>query len=149
MLGIFPISKGLTMKSKLGQSLLASALLAIAAIGSTWVLAGALAAVDVKKGAAMQNSGALLLDVREADEYAQGHVPGSTLIPLGQLERRLHEISGYKSKPIALICHSGNRSGQAQKLLEKAGFSAAVNVEGGMIAWQKAGLPVVAGAASR
>jgi len=132
------------MKLKLGKSLLASALLAVAAAASA-----ALPAVDVKQVSARQSSGALLIDVREADEYAQGHAPGSTLIPLGQLAQRLQEIARYKDKPVVLICHSGRRSAQALKLLEGAGFSAAANVEGGMIAWQKAGLPVISGAASR
>lgn len=132
------------MKLKLGKSLLVSALLAVAAAASA-----ALPAVDVKQVSARQSSGALLIDVREADEYAQGHVPGSTLIPLGQLAQRLQEIARYKDKPVVLICHSGRRSEQALKLLESAGFSAAANVEGGMIAWQKAGLPVISGAASR
>lgn len=132
------------MKLKLGKSLLASALLAVAAAASA-----ALPAVDVKQVSARQSSGALLIDVREADEYAQGHAPGSTLIPLGQLAQRLQEIARYKDKPVALICHSGRRSAQALKLLEGAGFSAAANVEGGMIAWQQAGLPVISGAASR
>ena len=131
------------MKLKLGKSLLASALLAVAAASA------ALPAVDVKQVSARQSSGALLIDVREADEYAQGHAPGSTLIPLGQLAQRLQEIARYKDKPVVLICHSGRRSAQALKLLEGAGFSAAANVEGGMIAWQKAGLPVISGAASR
>ena len=131
------------MKSKSIKFLLASGLLAVAAASA------ALPAVDVKQGAALQSSGALLIDVREADEYAQGHAPGSVLIPLGQLQQRLHEIVGYKNRPVALICRSGNRSAQALKLLESAGFSAAVNVEGGMMAWQKAGLPVISGAASR
>lgn len=132
------------MKLKLGKSLLASALLAVAAAASA-----ALPAVDVKQVSARQSSGALLIDVREADEYAQGHAPGSTLIPLGQLAQRLQEIARYKDKPVVLICHSGRRSAQALKLLEGAGFSAAANVEGGMIAWQQAGLPVISGAASR
>ena len=132
------------MKLKLGKSLLVSALLAVAAAASA-----ALPAVDVKQVSARQSSGALLIDVREADEYAQGHAPGSTLIPLGQLAQRLQEIARYKDKPVVLICHSGRRSEQALKLLEGAGFSAAANVEGGMIAWQKAGLPVISGAASR
>ena len=131
------------MKLNAAKLLLASGLLAVAAASA------ALPAVDVKQGAALQSSGALLLDVREADEYAQGHAPGSVLIPLGQLQQRLHEIVGYKNRPVALICRSGNRSAQALKLLESAGFSAAVNVEGGMLAWQKAGLPVISGAASR
>lgn len=131
------------MKLKSGKFLFASALLAVAGASA------ALPAVDVHQGAALQSHGALLLDVREADEYAQGHAPGSTLISLGQLEKRLQEIASYKNKPVALICQSGRRSGQALKLLERAGFSAAVNVEGGMIAWKKAGLPVITGAVSR
>ena len=143
MLVIFQPPTKAMMKSKSIKFLLASGLLAIAAASA------ALPAVDVKQGAALQSSGALLLDVREDYEYAQGHAPGSVLIPLGQLQQRLHEIVGYKNRPVALICRSGNRSAQALKLLESAGFSAAVNVEGGMIAWQKAGLPVISGAASR
>jgi rhodanese-related sulfurtransferase len=105
--------------------------------------------VDVKQGAVMQSQGALLIDVREPSEYAQAHAPGSTLIPLGQLEHRLAELSTHKGKPIALICRSGNRSGQAQEILVKAGFTQVVNVKGGMNAWTQAGLPTVAGMASR
>ncbi|OHC79331.1 MAG: sulfurtransferase [Rhodoferax sp. RIFCSPLOWO2_12_FULL_60_11] len=132
------------MQSKLGRSLLASALLALAAAASA-----GLPAVDVKQAAALQSSGALLLDVREADEYVQGHAPGSTLIPLGQLAQRLKEISPFKNQRVVLICRSGRRSAQATALLETAGFSAASNIEGGMLAWQQAGLPVLTGAASR
>jgi rhodanese-related sulfurtransferase len=130
-------------KLNLGKSLLASALLTIA------FTAAAIPSVDVKQIATLQNSGGLVIDVREAEEYAQGHAPGSTLIPLGQLQQRLSEIGGAKNKPVALICQSGRRLALALGMLEKAGFSAAVNVEGGMLAWKKAGLPVVAGAASR
>ena len=105
--------------------------------------------VDVKQGASLQSQGALLIDVREPDEYAQGHAPGSTLIPLGQLQKRLLELSARKDKPIALICRSGNRSGVAQKILEKAGFTRTVNVAGGMNAWARAGLPMVMGMTSK
>jgi rhodanese-related sulfurtransferase len=105
--------------------------------------------VAVAQVPTMQSQGTLLIDVREPDEYAQGHAPNSTLIPLGQLEQRLSELAGYKNKPVVLICRSGSRSGKAQKLLQQAGFSAASNVEGGMVAWQKAGLPVVMGMASK
>lgn len=141
------------MKLKKGKSLLAlfasAALLTVAVATLPLAAAGTLPAVDVKQGAALQSHGALLLDVREADEYAEMHAPGSMLIPLGQLAQRLPEIAGYKNKPVALICRSGRRSAQALKLLEQAGFTAAVNVEGGMLAWQKAGLPVISGAAAR
>jgi rhodanese-related sulfurtransferase len=107
------------------------------------------AAVEVKQVAALQSQGVLLIDVREPEEYAQSHAAGSKLIPLGQLAQRLPELLAQKNQPIALICRSGNRSGQALKLLEKAGFTKAVNVEGGMLAWEKAGLPVQTGAASK
>ena len=132
------------MQSKLGRSLLASALLALAAAASA-----GLPAVNVKQAAALQSSGALLLDVREADEYVQGHAPGSKLIPLGQLAQQLKEIAPFKNRRVVLICRSGRRSAQATALLETAGFSAASNIEGGMLAWQQAGLPVLTGAASR
>lgn len=102
-------------------------------------------AVDVKQGAAMQKQGVLLLDVREQDEYAAVHAPDSTLIPLGQLSSRLAEIQKYKSKPVAVVCRSGRRSAQAVELLRNAGFTQAVNVEGGMSAWESAGLPVIKG----
>jgi rhodanese-related sulfurtransferase len=121
----------------------------IAALSAAVAAVHAAAAVDVKQGAAMQSQGVLLVDVREPEEYAQGHAPGATLIPLGQLEQRLSELGSRKDRPIALICRSGSRSGKAQVLLEKAGFTKAVNVEGGMNAWSQAGLPVVTGTAAK
>jgi rhodanese-related sulfurtransferase len=138
------------MKLKSGYSMIAGMLLALGLASASASAAHAqTSAVDVKQVAALQGRGTLLLDVREPDEYAQGHAPGSILIPLGQLEQRLSELRSHKDKSIALICRSGNRSAQAQKLLIRAGFSTTVNVEGGMIAWQKAGLPVAGGAAAR
>lgn len=113
------------------------------ALGSSIALAAA--TVDVKQGAALQKQGALLLDVRTPGEFVQGHAPGATLIPLGQLQWRLRELGDAKNRPIALICRSGNRSAVAQNILEKAGFTRTVNVEGGMNAWVKAGLPVQTG----
>lgn len=137
------------MKLNIGQSLLASVLLVVISACATMAVTAPPQTIDVKQGASLQARGALLLDVREADEYAEGHASGSTLIPLGQLQQRLQEIDAYKNKPVALICRSGRRSAQALKLLERAGFSAAVNVEGGMMAWENAGLPVISGAVSR
>jgi len=101
-------------------------------------------AVDVRQGAAMQKQGALLVDVRTPGEFEQVRAPGAVLIPLDQIGRRLGEL-GARDRPIALICRSGNRSGQAQQLLQQAGFTRAVNVLGGMNAWEQAGLPVVKG----
>ncbi|WP_292936765.1 rhodanese-like domain-containing protein [Noviherbaspirillum sp.] len=101
--------------------------------------------IDVKQAQQMKNQGALLLDVREADEYASGHAPGSTLIPVGQLGARLKEIEVFRNKTVVLICRSGRRSTMATEMLRKAGFTDAKNVEGGMIAWEKNGLPLLKG----
>ncbi len=137
------------MKIPSGKTLLATALLVIATASTALAEVGTLQKVDVNQGAVLQSQGALLLDVREVDEHVQEHAPGSILIPLGQLQQRLNEIDGYRNRPVAVICRSGSRSAQALKVLERAGFSAAVNVEGGMIAWKKAGLPIRSGAAVR
>ena len=86
---------------------------------------------------------ALLIDVREPDEWRQGHAPGATSIPLAQLSARLATLP--RDRDILLICRSGNRSSVAQDLLARAGFERTINVQGGMIAWQRHGLPVITG----
>ena len=120
----------------------------VAALAAGCMLALAAQAADVRdisvtEGKVMQSQGALLLDVREPDEYAAGHAPGSVPIPLGQLKTRLAEIRASERKPVAVICRSGRRSAQAADILQKAGFTAVYNVQGGMIAWEQAGLPVI------
>lgn len=102
--------------------------------------------IEVGQVREMAARGALLIDVREADEYAEGHAPGSVLIPLGQLPNRLAELQASRDQPVALICRSGRRSARAAEILRQAGFSKVYNVEGGMNAWSAAGLPVLKGA---
>lgn len=80
-----------------------------------------------------------LLDVREDWEYTAGHIPGTTLIPLGQLQSRLSELPADKT--IVAVCRSGNRSGQATQLLKQNGFTVH-NMQGGMNAWEQAKLTV-------
>lgn len=99
--------------------------------------------IDVKQAYGMNQQGALLLDVREPEEYASVHAPNATLIPLGQLESRLGEIASYKDKPIVVMCRSGHRSSKAVALLKEAGYTQVSNVKGGIIAWQGEGLEVV------
>ncbi len=81
-----------------------------------------------------------LIDVRTADEYAEGHLAKAKLIPLQELDRRVTEID--KGKPVLLYCRSGHRSGNALKLLQSKGYTEAKHIEGGLNAWQAAGLPV-------
>lgn len=64
--------------------------------------------------------GATVLDVRESEEYAGGHLPGARLLPLHVLPVRMHEL--VKDQPVYVVCQSGGRSAQAQQLLARAGF---------------------------
>lgn len=90
----------------------------------------------------MNREDALVLDVREAAEFAQGHIPGARHIPLGELARRIGELEKFKGKPIVVACRSGHRSAGACGILEKNGFENVYNLAGGMIAWEAANLPV-------
>ena len=89
-------------------------------------------------------SGRLLLDVRQPDEYAGelGHVPGSILIPLPELPARLSEIERYRNKKVIAICRSGSRSAKATVLLMDAGFQDVWNMTGGTLAWREKGFPL-------
>jgi rhodanese-related sulfurtransferase len=85
---------------------------------------------------------AIVLDVREPNEYASGHVLNSKHIPLGKLKERMGELEKYKDRPVVVVCRSGNRSGTACFLLGKQGFAQAFNLAGGVQAWQKNKLPL-------
>lgn len=87
-----------------------------------------------------QTNNAFILDVRESWEYEQGHIKGAQPIPLGELSTRLDELP--ENGPIHVVCRSGNRSAQASGLLVQAGRSGIVNITGGMLAWEAAGLPI-------
>ena len=79
-----------------------------------------------------------VVDVREEWEYAEGHIVGAQLIPLGTLRDRVDEIP--TDQPVVLVCRSGNRSGQAFRFLRQQGFENVHNMAGGMLAWEAAGL---------
>jgi rhodanese-related sulfurtransferase len=81
----------------------------------------------------------IIVDVREDWEYAAGHIPGTVLIPLGQLSSRLSEIPADKT--VIAVCRSGNRSDQATALLKQSGFTVH-NMTGGMLAWEQAQYPI-------
>jgi rhodanese-related sulfurtransferase len=96
--------------------------------------------VDVHEARRRQAAGALLIDVRQPDEWRQGHAPGAQLIPLGSLSGELGAIP--RDRELLMICRSGNRSGTAQRQLLERGYDRVFNVAGGMNAWTHAGLPV-------
>ncbi|HEV8471092.1 MAG TPA: rhodanese-like domain-containing protein [Candidatus Limnocylindria bacterium] len=82
-----------------------------------------------------------LLDVREQDEWDAGHIDGAQHIPLGQLGDRLGEVP--KGRVVVAVCRSGSRSDRAAKGLQASGYQAE-NLEGGVTAWARSGLPLVA-----
>ena len=96
--------------------------------------------VDVHEASRRQAAGAMLIDVRQPDEWQQGHAPNASLIPLGSLGRRVAEVP--RDRDVLLICRSGNRSGTAQRQLLQLGYARVFNVGGGMNSWASAGLPV-------
>ncbi|MFQ5433715.1 MAG: rhodanese-like domain-containing protein [Anaerolineae bacterium] len=97
--------------------------------------------IDVQTtNAIRQNPDVVLIDVREQWEFDEGHIPGVTLIPLGEVPNRLHEIP--TDKTVVVTCRSGNRSGQAVEFLRANGFDNVHNMAGGILAWEQAGFSV-------
>lgn len=89
-------------------------------------------------------AGAVLLDVREDDEWFAGHAPGAVHVPMGQVMQRLDEIAtALTDRPVRVVCRSGGRSTRVTAYLVQQGWDA-VNIDGGMRAWSAAGRPMVA-----
>jgi len=89
---------------------------------------------------ALSESGALLLDVRERWEWEERRIPGSVLVPLAELPKRIAELP--RDRDIYVHCRVGSRSRRAVDFLRSRGWVRSVNVQGGIDAWSDAGLPV-------
>lgn len=81
----------------------------------------------------------LVIDVRQPEEFRQGHISGAKLIPLNELHRRMKELP--QGREIVCVCASGSRSSSAAKVLLKEGYTV-FDMQGGMLAWRRAKLPV-------
>ncbi len=99
--------------------------------------------ISVQEAYAKRQDGAFILDVRQPEEWVDVHVPGSTLIPLGELDSRLSELP--KDKEIVVLCRSGNRSQEGRDILTNAGFTQVTSVSGGINDWQSSGYETVTG----
>jgi rhodanese-related sulfurtransferase len=95
--------------------------------------------VDVTEARRLIADGAFALDVREPAEWAEGHLAGSTLVPLGSLAAD----SVPQGRTVVVICRSGARSAAAAGALQAAGHRDVVNLAGGVLAWAGAGYPLV------
>lgn len=91
----------------------------------------------------MVQGGALLVDVREQNEYDEVHADGARLLPLSEFEARFAELPRHQG--LVMICRSGARSARAGQYLLDHGYTDVVNLEGGTLAWAEAGLPTQGG----
>ena len=87
--------------------------------------------------------GTYLLDVREDDEWAAGHIEGSTHIPMSGLLARVAEVP--KDRDVVVVCKVGSRSAQVSAYLRQQGWDNVRNLDGGVVAWVRSGRPFAGG----
>lgn len=124
------------------QAAFRSLIVLVASLLAGLAIAAPMQNIDPHQAQAMFRQGALILDVREPHEYNEIHAAGSLLVPLAQLAARANEFRAFENRPVILICRLGQRSAVAAEMLAQQGFKSVYNVQGGIIAWEKAGLPV-------
>ncbi len=90
----------------------------------------------------VKNNDWLLIDVRSPEEFAEGHIPGAINMPHEQITGYLSELTGWQDKPVIVYCRSGRRASMAMQVLEQHNFSALRALEGDMLGWNAANLPV-------
>jgi len=126
---------------------LAVAVLIIAGLALSSMFAPAKAGlpreISVSEASQKMQQGAFVLDVREPSEWDQFHIPGSTLIPLGELPNRLSSVP--TDREVVVVCRSGNRSQTGRDILLQAGYENVTSMAGGVVQWQGAGLPITSG----
>lgn len=86
---------------------------------------------------------AVIVDVREPEEYVTGHITNAKNIPLSQLDERLPQVAKNKALPVVLVCEKGARAVRAEAAAKKLGYEKAQALAGGMKGWRDAGMPVV------
>ncbi len=93
----------------------------------------------------VNRSDAVVVDVRERQEFSAGHIAGAVNIPHNALESRLSELDKYRDRPVVVACKVGQNAGTAGTLLRKRGFQNVSRLTGGMAEWRNQNLPVVKG----
>ena len=93
----------------------------------------------------VNREGAVVIDVRDPNEYSQGHIVDALNLPHTTLSERMAEVEKYKDKPVILTCKMGQHAGAAGTVLRKAGFQNVARLKGGVTEWRNQNLPVVKG----
>ena len=88
---------------------------------------------------------AVLVDLRDRNEFSRGHITGAINVPYSTLSQRIEELQKYRDKPVILVCKIGQHSCAAGSPLIKGGFQDVRRLSGGMTEWTGANLPVVKG----
>lgn len=136
----------------INQNILLISLVAMSAIGLLMPLIKGRSANELSPAEAtllINREDAYILDVREGDEFAAGHLPEAKSIPLAKLAERVGEIEKYKDKPIIVCCATGMRSVKGCGELGKLGFAKVHSLAGGVDAWVGAGYPIKKGSRNK
>ena len=132
----------------INQNILLIAVVVVSGLGLLWplVMGGAKNEVSPAQATLLINrEDAHVIDVREVDEFAGGHLPEARNVPLAKLADRISEIEKFKDTPVIVCCASGMRSAKACGELAKLGFAKVHSLAGGVDAWVGAGYPIKKG----
>jgi molybdopterin/thiamine biosynthesis adenylyltransferase/rhodanese-related sulfurtransferase len=99
--------------------------------------------IDAPEGASLLGDGTLFVDVRERDEWEEGHIPGAVHVPRGFLESRVEQLAPDHGRPIVVYCAGGSRSAFATKTMQELGYTNVVNLAGGYTDWKRNGFETV------
>src|SRR5438034_7469513 len=100
--------------------------------------------VDARRARELFETGdPVIVDVREQDEWDEGHIPGAIHVPRGYLESRIEALARERDRPIVVYCASGNRSAFAAKTLQELGYEDVASLSGGYNDWKRNGFEVV------
>lgn len=136
----------------INQNILLISIVVISGLGLLWPMFARSGKNEVNPAEAtllINREDAHIVDVREADEFAAGHLPEARNIPLAKLADRVNEIEKFKDKPVIVCCAAGMRSAKGCGELGKLGFSRVYSLAGGVDAWVGAGYPVKKGARNK
>ncbi|MGF6939441.1 rhodanese-related sulfurtransferase [Paraburkholderia sp. UCT70] len=86
---------------------------------------------------------ATVIDLRPSADYAKGHLPSARHFEFAELQAKVTQLAKNKSNPVLLVCQTGQQSNKAARIVQEAGYAEVHVLEGGVDAWQKAGMPVV------
>lgn len=100
------------------------------------------AAISPQEAIRLMNQGALVLDLRSADDFATGHLNGARRMDSAEILKAGETLKKYKEKPVLVYCESGSLGASAARILAGQGFTKAVNLRGGLAGWRSENLPL-------